>query len=212
MSKSIIVTFGWTEYPVIGSIVRHGLESEDKVILLIPADKDERAEKAMDDLKAFIRNIPGVKLVEERVDISDFLGAVIRIKTILEKCENPIIMNLSGGMRILVLAAYLASLFTKNVEVEIESENRKFRTHLPSVDVIQLMKLKNKHLRMLDMLQQFKDECPVGELMRMLKFSRSTLYACIKVLREIGLIEKTNRKGKIRITSKGILVNTLLRR
>ncbi|MBS7612289.1 CRISPR locus-related DNA-binding protein [Candidatus Bathyarchaeota archaeon] len=212
MSKSIIVTFGWTEYPVIGSIIRHGLESKDKVILLIPADKDERTEKAINDLKAFTRNIPSVELIEERIDISNFLGTVIRIKTILERCKDRIIVNLSGGMRILVLATYLASLFTKNVEVEVESENRKFRVYLPSVDVVQLMKLKNKHLRVLDMLQQFKGECLVGELMRMLKFSRSTLYACIKDLRDMDLVKKTNRKGKIRITNKGILVNTLLGR
>jgi len=212
MSKSIVVTFGWTESPVIGAIVRHGLESGDRIILLKPTDSDERAEKAVGDLRAFLRNIAGVELVEKEIDVSNFVNAVISIKRLLdsESLNRDLIVNLSGGMRVLVLATYLASLFTKKIRMEIESENRKFRVVLPSISISHVLKLKNTHLRILKILQLYKGECSIKDLMISSKFSRSTLYAYIKDLENLGLVKRSNKRGSLKITDRGMLLATLL--
>jgi CRISPR locus-related DNA-binding protein len=214
MSKSIIVTFGWTESPVIGAVVRHGLEPGDRIILLKPVNGDERSEKAVNDLKAFIRNISGVELAEEEINVNDFVNAVISIKRILESegMGRNIIVNLSGGMRILVLATYLAALFTKNARLEIESENKKFRTLLPSIDMAQISRLKSNHIKLLSLLQLFKGVCSVKDLMNASKLSRSTFYACIKNLKKMGLVEEAGKRGLLKITSNGTLLVILLKR
>jgi len=212
MAKSIVVTFGWTEFPVIGSIVRHGLEPGDRIVLLKPADSDERAEKAIGDLRAFLKNIVGVELIEKEINISDFVNAVISIKRLLdnESLDRDLIVNLSGGMRILVLATYLASLFIKKLKIEIESENRKFRILLPSINIFHILKLKNAHRRILKLLQLYKGECSIKDLMVSSKFSRSTLYVYVKDLENLGLVERSDKRGILKITDKGILLATLL--
>jgi len=214
MPKSIIVTFGWTETPVIGAAVRHGLEPGDRIILLKPADSDERSERAINDLRVFLRNIPGIELIEREVDVSDFVSTIMSIKKIIEneKIGRDIIVNLSGGMRILVLATYLVSLFMKNVNVEIESENRKVRLMLPSIDMIQVSRLKSNHIRLLSLLGLFGGTCLVKDLINASKMSRSTFYAHTKDLKKMGLIERVSKRGILKITDKGILLVTLLKR
>lgn len=211
MVKSIVVTFGWTESPVIGAIVRHGFEPGDRIILLKPAERDDRAEKAIGDLKTFFCSLVGVELVEKEVDISNFVNAVIAIKRLLDsEClSRDVIVNLSGGMRILVLATYLASLFTRNVRLEIEAENRRIRTILPSINISQLPRLKKNHIKILRLLQSSKDALPVRDLLSALKIPRSTFYACVKDLKNMRLVESYN-KGLLKITDKGNLLTILI--
>lgn len=211
MARSIVVTFGWTESPVIGAIVRHGFEPGDRIILLKPVDRDERAEKAISDLRAFLSNLAGVELVEKEVDVRSFVDAVIAIKRLLdrERLNRNVIVNLSGGMRILVLAAYLASLFTRNVKLEIETENRKVWTALPSINISQLSRLKRNHVRILRLLQISKGVSSVRDLLSALKLPRSTFYACVRDLKDMELVESYG-KGLLKITDKGNLLTILL--
>ncbi len=212
--KTIIVTFGWTEAPVISAVVRHGLEAGDRIVLLRPSEEDERSVKAASDLRSFLSNVQGVELIDEIINVRDFVSSVISIKEILEKEQGRrVIVNLSGGMRILVLAAYVASLFSKgNVELlEVDAENRRFRVSLPLIDLPLLMELKNKP-RLLEVLRFLRDGKPLNVIEEDAGIPRSTAYWQVKELERMRLVERRGigRRKAVNLTKAGELAVALL--
>jgi len=126
--KSIFLTLGWQTTAALSAIVRHGLSNGDEIIVIVPHIKDSAAEKAVSEIETFLKNLGNIKFKELTIDISNFIDSVIKIKSILdEKTDKSCIVNLSGGMRVLVLITYLACLLSKNknIHIELETEDRK---------------------------------------------------------------------------------------
>lgn len=202
MSKCLIATFGWTEQFVLSSILRHGVGMGDQIVLLVPDKKDEKSEAILRDFGSFLSKYgEGVKLKVERVPLDNFDDAVTKIskifREILSMEPERVIINLSGGMRVLILATYIAALLTcpRNVVIELETENRERNYHIPNLSIKGLVELTDIDRMILGKVEA-EEEIDTSKLLQYLKIPRSTLHKHLRELESKGLIN-LERKGKL---------------
>ncbi|MEM2986281.1 MAG: hypothetical protein QXZ71_04415, partial [Candidatus Caldarchaeum sp.] len=80
MRKTIMVTLGYTEWPVVSSLVKHGLESGDRIVTIIPSKSDARSAAAIQEIRNFLSKFsPGVSLEVLTVDVTKFEQAVATV-------------------------------------------------------------------------------------------------------------------------------------
>lgn len=213
MPKCLVGTFGWTEQFVLSSILKHGIEAGDRIILLVPAKRDEKSEAILRDFESFLsRYGEGMKLEIRRIPLESFEGAVVEISKILRdelsKGPEKVIVNLSGGMRVLILAAYVAVLLTcpRSTLIELETEDREKSYIIPNPSIKNLLTLRDLEKKILEELS--KGARSMRDLMRELKIPRSTLHKYLKELERNGLISlrKDGRLLTLEMTPLGKLI------
>ena len=209
--KSIFATFGWTETPVISAILRYGLKEGDKIFLILPEWRDERSDAAIRDLKSFISSTKGVDVQEIRVNLEDFASSVSRIRRAIEdergrKC----IVNLSGGMRALVLSTYIAASVANhpNLSLELETENRRMRIEVPKLSVRDLSNTKLSRRMIQTMRKLLSGPKRSPDLRRELGISSSSFHRIQEELEKRGYIErrKVGKAYLISLTPRGRLI------
>lgn len=203
--KCLVATFGWTEHYVLSSILKHGIEQGDSVILLVPSKRDEKSESIIRDFGSFLHKYGGGMVPEiKRIPLEDFDAAVAAISGILKealsKKPDRVIVNLSGGMRVLVLAAYVAVLLTcpREVTIELETEDRERSYLVPNLSLRSLIKFRDIEKKILIKLSD--GERSVSALLGELRIPRSTLHKYLKSLQGRGLV-LLKRSGKALIAS-----------
>ncbi|MEM2189290.1 MAG: CRISPR-associated CARF protein Csa3 [Nitrososphaerota archaeon] len=213
MLKCLIATFGWTEQFVLSSILKYGISPHDEIVLLVPDRKDERTEIILRDFESFLKRYgEGVKLHVKKISLESFERAVKEVsEVILEILSvNPeqIIVNLSGGMRALILATYTALqlISPKNLTIELETEDRSKCYMLPSLSLRTLIRLGRIDERILKLLSI--RSMSTTDLLKELKIPRSTMHKHLKELNSLGLI-LLERKGKMLYASLTQLGNFL---
>ena len=197
MSKTLIATFGWTEQFVLASILKYGLDSGDRIVLLVPEGQDEKSETAIRDFRGFMEKYgSGIEISVMPVSLESFSSAVVQISRVIKNAlgKGECVFNLSGGMRILILAAYCAILLTspRNVVVEVEREDRKRVFRVPNISISQLVRFTGLEERVLAELRSGVNLA--SDLGKRLGVPASTFHKCIWRLRDKGLIELRRRK------------------
>lgn len=217
MNKTMLVTFGWTESPAISSILRHGLSDGDKVVLITLERRDERSESALRDLKTFITNyVKNVKISELRVSVDNPATSIFELKKAIENEKGrKCIINLSGGMRVIVLFTYIAVLLAEHSDtvVELETEDRRTVVEVPKLRLADLIEVKRlPYLAKEIMKQLLTGPLKATTLRKKLNVPASTFHnAQIKLL-ERGYItrEKEDKTFTLRLTSLGKLLARLM--
>ncbi|MCS7132741.1 MAG: CRISPR-associated CARF protein Csa3 [Aigarchaeota archaeon] len=214
MPKCLIATFGWTEHYVLSSILKHGIEQGDAVILLVPAKRDEKSESILRDFGSFLSKYgEGIRLEVRRIPVESFDNAVAAISEILKealsKKPDKVIINLSGGMRVLILATYVAVLLScpRDVLIELETEDREKGYIIPNLSLWGLIELKGVEKEILMRLGEGAKSVP--KLLEELRIPRSTLHKYLKTLEKRGLIS-LKRDGKTLIASAAALGKLML--
>ncbi|MEM4488614.1 MAG: CRISPR-associated CARF protein Csa3 [Desulfurococcaceae archaeon] len=217
MNKTVLATFGWTEASVISSILRHGLSNGDKILLIMPERRDERSEAALRDLKAFITtHLKNIGISELRITIDNPATSIYELKRAIEaERDRKCIINLSGGMRAVVVFTYIAALLAEhpNIVVELETEDRKTVIEVPKMrlaDFIEVKKLPQLAKEIMKKL--LRGPLDVATLRKDLNAPTSTLYYAQMKLLERGYIMR-EKKGKtfiLKLTPFGELLARLM--
>ncbi|MEM4482119.1 MAG: CRISPR-associated CARF protein Csa3 [Archaeoglobaceae archaeon] len=216
MGKTVIATFGWTEASVISSILRHGLSDGDKIILVMPERRDERSEAALRDLKTFITtHLKNIEISELRISIDNPVTSIYKLKRTIEDESGRCIVNLSGGMRAVVLFTYIATLLADHpdIVVELETEDRKMVIEVPKVKLTDFIEVKKlPHLAKEIMRQLLRGPLDVANLRKCLNVPASTLHNAQMKLLERGYItrEKSGKTFILRLTPSGELLARLI--
>jgi len=217
MSKYLIATFGWTEQFVLSSILKYGIEAGDKIILLVPDRKDERSEIVLRDFESFLEKYgERIELKIQKIPVGSFEEAVSKISEIffqlLSRRPEKVIVNLSGGMRILILATYTAVQLTcpKDTVIELETEDRSKCYHIPNLSLKNFIKLTETDQKILQILKT--GGANTIRLLRELQIPKSTLHKRLRELKSKGLIhlEKKGRTLHASVTTLGKLLSTTL--
>ncbi len=123
MRKLFVITFGWDERFALRFLFRREVEKDDK-ILIITGKIDEKVKKGLDNLLRAIESLgkPEIKVIE-----AEKLSFFETIKKVKEEMNNvsKVQASLSGGMRWIVVATFLALLLVREKvkEIEIQKEN-----------------------------------------------------------------------------------------
>ncbi len=203
MSRLLVFTLGFDERFAVRSIIRHGLDSGDKVLLITSSPVVDRVRRAYAVVEDFIRKYCSDRVLLElfEVDASKFVSAVHDVKS---KLVNELtrydgaVINLTGGLRSLVLVVYTALMLIprdvterKSVMMEVEYEDGSALVRIPS-DVVSAIKasheLGEERRRVLRALIG-RGELTVQELAEELKLDCSTVRRHLYYLEEAGLVE-----------------------
>ncbi|MEM1546995.1 MAG: CRISPR-associated CARF protein Csa3 [Candidatus Methanomethylicia archaeon] len=207
MSRVIITTLGFEEKFTVRSITRHGLDRGDKIVL-ITGPRVEKSEKAVSFIKDFISKyyLSEVSVSVKDIPIHDIYETISRIKQILieeTRGFDKVIVNLSGGMRIIIIAVILALtlLDIQDLMLEVETEDSSLLITIPR-DLLYLPKVEGGKLDVLKVITRKSKPVSVYEIAETLGRDESTVRRHLQKLRRLKLIEVEKIKPLIVKASK----------
>lgn len=215
--KSIFVTFGWTESPIISAILRYGIKEGDHIFLILPERRDERSDAAIRDLKTFVSNyVKDVVISELRIDINNSITAIQKLKKMIERERGGgCIVNLSGGMRILVLLTYIAACLADHpsIVLELETEDKRALVEIPRLKLAELSKLDGLPWPTKEIIRELlTGPMRAPELRKKIGASPSTFHRAQTELLKLNYIE-VRREGRacvLYLTRHGRMIAELL--
>ena len=195
--KLLILTLGFDEKFAVRALLRAGLSFGDKAVIFLAEPLDERAVKAWRTVEDIVsRYFSGVNVETIKVNVSEFYRAVSTIAEKLKEASkgaDEIIVNLSGGMRILILEVLVAAhLLGLKATVEVEFENFLGLAKFP----LELLRttLDSKEKLMLRYIVS-KGQTTITNIAKDLEISKTTAHRKTWKLAKQGLL-KMERKGR----------------
>ena len=211
---ALVMTLGFEPGPLVSAIAAHaseGFEPGAQILVLTPNFRDERAERAWRQLQDVFGMMKlgetGVKLHRLVIDLGDLTSAILQVKALFTSLKDKKIkISLTGGMRALILAVFIAYLLTDWTyvpDVEVFLEGRSMVLEVPRLAGILGPKLDKRKLRVLQVMEP-GTIYRIGDLCGFLGRDRSTLYRHLKSLIDAGLVEKVD--NGFRITNLGLIL------
>jgi CRISPR-associated protein Csa3 len=195
----ITYTFGFDERFAFRSLLRRGLGGSDKVAVLVPSNRpDEKSENALSSLDNFVkRYVNGDGVMRYEIEIDDFYEAVTNIAGLFRSwAERPIVLNLSGGMRLLIVETLVAAVYCGiPIKVEMETEDGKTYTEFETPDLLPV-RLDELDIEILKTLSNVK--LTLKFLAEALPVAKPTAWRHVKKLQELGLVklERVTDRGR----------------
>ncbi len=190
----IVITLGFDEKFALRAVSRRGLKPEDEVIILIPKPTDERVERAFRNFDEILKKaFQNPKVSKVYVEVRDFNKALREIiKAFIERKESHFLINLSGGLRILILETFISSLLLNlDAEIEIEIEDFSGLISFP-LKISYPLVLDKKDIKILNVLKINPSD--LSKIAKETKISKTTAWRRIKKLQEKNLIKRDREK------------------
>jgi len=197
--KVLALTLGFDERFAVRAMMRGGISSGDRIVVFMAEPVEERASRCLQVVREFLsRYVRDVEFRVLKVDVGRFEEAVSRIRRGLQEAvrgAEEVVLNLSGGMRALILEVLSAALLLGlDCMVEVELENLTGVVSFP-IRLLRASKLSRGDLEILSRLLKTGGWVSLSELSRVSKMPRSTVHKRLRRLIEIGLVE-SKRVGR----------------
>lgn len=195
MRKLLISTLGFEEAFLIRFLLRNQPQPGDVMLVVSPFPDDIRSMKAYQQVEAFLTNyIPEVELKRIQVPVDKIHRAIaIIVQTIKSLNASNAIVNLSGGMRILVIEilAAVKMVFGDSADIEMELEDKrevvKFKPSILDLKVPSV-----KQIRILSAMKELGKNASLSNIKEKTGIPRSSIYKEIKKMEEKGFVAKTD--------------------
>lgn len=112
--KTLITPLGFDTSQLISFITKDGISKGDKVIVLRPKEsKDEkRGDTAYNETRDILNKISkDITLEKHILNTKNFEHTILEISNIINNIEGELVVNLSGGVRTLIVALTIVSIF-----------------------------------------------------------------------------------------------------
>jgi len=191
--KTLILSLGFDERFAIRSVLRTGLSRGDRVLIFTAEPIVDKTEKALKIVLEFLKKyFEGIECEVISIPTKDFEQSISIIGERLMKLKSlgyDIILNLSGGMRSLIIELLAASiLIGLRGIVEIELENLEGYLSFP-IDILKIKTpLKDEYKNVLNAIIE-AGEINLSQLSRRIAMAKSTTHKIVKKMIEEGLIE-----------------------
>jgi len=209
-NKTLITPLGFETTPVLSFIGKEGIGKGDKLIVVRPEERPEekRGERAFNQLKETVENFSiDVEIEKVVLDTQDFTGTILEISNIFKKIEGDIVVNLSGGIRTILVALTACTVFfhsriqrTYNYEM-IEREMKHIELPYVFFDLTENEK---------SILKKTVEEHPISynDLTDSLDLSKSTVSRLTGILENKELVScfTVEKQTKVNPTLTGDLV------
>ena len=222
MTKALVATIGFDEKFIIRMITREGLNPGDKLFLYTLEPVGDKALKAIRSVRDFVFKYHGreVEVKEDTVNVYDFADALLKLipamRNIVETYDE-IVINLSGGMRILIIELLLAVMLAcrsyknPNIKIEVETENFENIVDISMLSelIFAIDELTRSKIKLLKTVAD-AGEIPMNELARRMNKDLSSISRQAQDLIYAGLLEELSKRPKtLKLTPLGrILLET----
>ncbi len=190
-----VITLGYDERFAVRFLLRHSVEEEDVVIVVVPRgyERDEKARTAVNNLKKFVE---GIEIHE--FDTSDALSEITKMASFLKEKSggNKLHLCLSGGMRAIVISTLLASQLLarevpREIWVEIDLENLSGIVKIPLNAL--LIPRNERFLKILEALNRDVKRPSVRYVGGVTSMPSATVHREMSRMISLGLITKDYR-------------------
>lgn len=194
MKMILIVTLGFEEKFALRAMMRRGIKEGDKLIALLPQKGDPRGEKAFLTLKQTLLNmLPKLEVEKIEINVQDPYGAISSLRKILKSLSlkgDELILNISGGQRLLIIETLAAALSLNlgNLKFELETEDSSLY-FTSSLDIMLPMDLDKLDLEILKKIAE-KGIIKLTDLLDKIEIPKTTLWRKLNRLAELKLLEK----------------------
>ncbi len=199
----LFTTLGFQESFQLRSIFRHGNESLHEVIVIMPNDSSEKTVNPLNTIKSFCESI-NLKFSSKKVEINNIFELIAQMSGIFyQYLHEDMIVNLSGGMRVLHLGIILSLINMKLnplIELDFENQSGTVSERLQNLIFYDIDREKIDTL-----IAVFESLETNKSLSNFIHESKATLWRRLKKIEEYGYIIRDNR-GKISLTEKGKLI------
>jgi CRISPR locus-related DNA-binding protein len=199
--RIFICSFGFDEKFVLRCLVRYGFSTGDIVKLITSDPPDSRVLDSYRRVEELARRLGGASelLAINCRNLDEAISAIIDIIRSLR--EHEIIVNLSGGMRILICLILIALMVTEiksKIRIEMETEDLKSLIDIPQ-KVLKLPRFRMGGVKFkIAEILILRGELSVTELAVVVGKDKSLVSRHIRDMEEVGLIH-TERKGRTKI-------------
>ena len=207
--KSFFFSFGWNDTVIINAAVRYSMVEGDRIFLCIPQEfssgKTDKAIKVLRDFFSQRPNSPSLDVI--RVPLRDSYSGFLSLNSYLAKelgDGRTVYVNVSGGMRALLLLLTMAGLVAKSffpeqvIFMDVDLEEGTYSVRLPDVPFM-LMSFDEKKLDLLSYIGE-KGSVDAEDLSAVKEISRSTLSRYLDALERSGMVS-WSREGKRKLYS-----------
>ncbi len=203
--KLLIVTLGYDVKFQIKGVMKTTPKVGDHVLILKPLQEDEKSKRAEDEFRNFItRFFEDVQITVLKVDVTnpeEAIGDIVRKLFEYRETED-VYVNLSGGMRLLILETLAAVLYVfppYKIYLELYPENLAEPVRFP-IELFVLKPLTSTEIKLLGVLREFP-HYTLSELSRELEIPKATLFKRIRGLIEKGYVieRKTGRRVEYKL-------------
>lgn len=201
--RTYVSTLGFHETRVNRPLLREGLEDEDTVVLVRPAnDQDsDRGSDAVDYVEDMLHEIaPGAEIVVERVDGSDFESALVRCSQIIRGARGELVVNFGGGAREIFLPLSIATVLHSSLVdmalqyTDVDQSIREWPVPNLSVSIPESARAT------LEVVHNSGPDIAIPDLDDRMEQSKSTISRHVADLEAEGLVD-TEMRGKTKFTS-----------
>jgi CRISPR-associated protein Csa3 len=187
----LIATLGFDEKFALRSVLRNGVTPTDEIYLLMNEGGDPRSEKASNALRDLLtKGLPNLKIESVHVSLESFSVAVSKLRILMRGLRDKrIVLNLSGGQRIMLLSVLSAALsldLDGEIEIETEDSRNVFTFPLKTLKPMELDNLDSKILRIVAESSQVR----INDLISMLEINKTSAWRRLERLKEMGLLTK----------------------
>lgn len=197
MARILVTTIGFDEKFIVRALIRY-LGSIDSFIGILSTPVEQKAMQAVDNIKSIIEKYlmnGGKRLAYEfiEIDVTDPYEAIAMLRRIFTP-DNEYIVNLSGGMRALTIATFIAFIISRaRGEVEIELENLQGKI---SIDprIIMAGPLSSDEEKIVNAIKKL-GRATYRDIMMETGIPRATLFKHLSSLRNRGVIDQ-QREGR----------------
>ncbi|RKZ06592.1 hypothetical protein DRQ05_04520 [bacterium] len=201
MHRVFILTLGWNVEPVLGTLTRHSLHHGDHIVFLVPEFKDERSDKAILTIKEHLENLGFYVRVEVVKLPTSFKEAVLKTLDLIERYSKnkEVVINISGGMRYIILATYTAFLMCNKRNIildELAIEGRKQNIVLALPPLIRF-EPNEEERKIIEILREGEADLESIQDVLDIDKSKATLWKHLNKLVKAGIVEvrKEGRKN-----------------
>ncbi|MEM1560171.1 MAG: CRISPR-associated CARF protein Csa3 [Ignisphaera sp.] len=197
--RLFICSLGFDERFVVRCLVRHHFGEGDIVRLITVEPLEERVEGAYRRVEELVNRLGGsIELIT--VNCTDMDIAISQVIEIIKNLDRDTIVNLSGGMRILICLILLALTIVQPkavVKVELETEDLRRTIEIP----LELLKLPSFNIGgtklKIAKVISCRANITISELAVDIGKDKSLVSRHIKAMEKVNLIH-TERRGKIK--------------
>lgn len=202
MKKLFISTLGFEEAFLLRFLLRNQPQPGDVILIVLPLpeepkfSEDPRSVKAYQEVERFLaKYMPEVVLEKVHVPITKIHQAVAIIAQKIKSLNiTNAVVNLSGGMRALIVEVLVAvrMVLGDNADIEVELENKqgvvKFK---PSI--VDIKAPTSKQVRILNVMKELGRGVTLSRISNMTGIPRSSVYKELKKMEKEGFVARKNK-------------------
>jgi len=191
--RTYVSTLGFHETRVTRPVIKHGLDSGDRIVLVRPAEEEntERAEDAVGYVEDMVGEMePDATVVTEQVDASEFTTTVLQCSDVLSAIdpEREVIVNFDGGAREVLLPLLVAAiLHAPRIDQALQYTDVDQEVRTLSVPHL-TAQLPTSAMETFELIAGIDGEITLPELARRSDKSKSTVGRHVESLAEVGVV------------------------